>query len=380
MAGRDAPYEVARYGVKGGAPLPVLRTARIVFDVSRQVKEANCTAMDLTGGRALPGTPRSELHSVLLGALDREPPIESCPVSHIESCPPSPCRFFSPCVGVNAFLINYDRNGEDLIVRFEPLTWTVGFSDQLSDLVFITNTLNRVAYVNEMMARRLEQTENKNFPSVSPSAIAEYLGLDETVVDQMAGQALNGVRLKHGFESKDGLHHGDITGAPMRYCGQICGAMWLIHEMPKAAFHDMQALAALSYRMAAMYQHEIRNPLQTVTLACRRDHGTCGDLLDAVDRNIRDITEMLGEHIPPAASTPAPMGNLSATVARAITHAQLRHSSYLLSFDHVVQDFEPCIRYHNSAMRRIFANLFRNAAQARPDAQVRVSYCWTIRY
>lgn len=350
--------------------MPDRRAAQIVFDASLRVRESDAEAMSLSGGRALAGTHLRDLLPHLVGGdIDFLPTLDRVPVSH--------CRQFLTARGLSAWLFHFDGDGQGFVCHFEPLERSVGFAQEADTPIFVTAFRDRVVYTNRALADRLPRGRDVT-ASIRLEEIADFFGMDARIAAHMAHRAGGGETLSHEVEGCGGPTI--IQSAPLRYFGRVCATLWSVHESAGSRAHDREALTALAARLAAMYQHEMRNPLQAVQAAIaimrRRDgDGTYGAMLDVMERNVATLSEILSDRlVPPETHGPKESVLLSAVVSRAIADAKVRQSSHLLSFVHEIPPGEPPIRCHGPGMTRVFANLFRNTAQVRPDAEVRISY------
>ena len=349
--------------------MPQRDTARIVFDAARRVKDANGAALLLTAGRALPGTSRLDIRPKV---LDRQ---ELTPEPEPGEPPVSYCRVFLLPNGPRAMLMNYERSEADMVLRFEPLDWTMEFADLLDEPVFATGADDCVAFINGALRQRLAGS-----PAASPdsaSGILGAFGVEPEVPNDMRAEALRGVPLRHEWGAEDGTQRALVT-SPLRYCGRICGVVWSVHETYPVALRDVHQLAALSYRISTTYQHELRNTLQTakaaIAVARAEDQGANAGLLAMLERSVLEIAERLALHARQAVPARTTLGKVSAVVAWAIADARGRYTTHGLSFEHVAPPDEPDIRLEAAGLRRAFADIFRNGAQAKPTAHVRISY------
>lgn|GEM_PF-5132332 len=356
--------------------MPHSRTGLIVYDGSLRISYCNSSARDLLGESAHVGAHRSEVEP---GEAVQPDPIRQglFPSSH--------CRTLPTPDGPVTFLLNYKTKGHHIMVRFEPLEWTVGFVDQLSDFVLASSPCGVVLYANTKLGERVGIPSLRLVGMTVPT-LAGFGGLDPAVIEEMARGALSGRSLANDFSllrRAGRVMHLTVSSAPLRYCGDICGVLWTAHETVSSESRDAQALSAMWYRMAAIYQHELRNPLQTaqaaVAVARLRDNGACTDLHDILDQAIRSMSEILADHLQPAAGSPAPLCRLSDVASREIGRATLRFGTHLLTFAHAAPPLEPRIRCHMTAMGRVFANLFDNVGNVCPKARVDMSYAWDDR-
>ncbi len=267
----------------------------------------------------------------------------------------------------------------------EPLDSLVEFAEQLTERVLISDPTGCVLYVNQAIRHSLDY---QNAPDVRGTSVVEHAersGMNPDAVRNMMRVALHGGSCREPFLAIDGdlKHHYVLaTATPFRYFHNICAIVWTTRSLPSyEELQDRQALLAIAYRLEAMYQHEVRNPLQTVQAALalirtRVPAGCYADLLDIADRNLLSISEILSTDPLPnqAIRRPLPAARLSSIVDEAIHDATLRQSSCRLTFVHRPQPAEPAVVCDHAGISRVFANLFRNTAQARPDAQVTISY------
>jgi signal transduction histidine kinase len=167
---------------------------------------------------------------------------------------------------------------------------------------------------------------------------------------------------------------------PWRYGGCVCGIVWLAADATDVAEGAQQRTAAVMYRMMATLQHELRNPLQTMQAAVdilRPEVPLQGQrYLNLLSEHIRLIDAELSDQMlfGVQSQTVFVPGRLSEVVAREIERASLRARTAALRFIHQPAADEPAIELHPGSLGRVFANLFRNAAQARADARVEVAY------
>lgn len=351
------------------------KAARILVDAGGRLKDADTMAMELTGGRAVAGADRREVLPPVVGE-----PSDILPTR--ESCPASRCQLFRTAAGPAAWLFHHVYSGDDLVCRFEPLNWRVGLADNLSSIVFVTGTNGWMVYANRALATRLQRAPSLADPAAF-AAVAEVLGIGQRLAASLHALALLGDSSTSEGESRWGPVQVETT--PLRYFGRVCGALWVVHAAVAPGFADRQALAALTWRLAATYQHQLRNPLQTIQAAVSllRTDGEHLDrpaLLEVIERNTIMISEALEGSLPPFdAPSPRSPVLLSSVVAEAIGDAGRRWCTRGLSFSHEVNGAEPAVQCPTAGLARAFATIFRNAAEARANAHVRVSYHWDQR-
>ena len=354
--------------------MPHFGTGLIIYDDALRIVTCNAAARKLLGRAVHVGALRSDVESIV--ELQPDP-------IRLGLFPSSHCRTLPTPDGPATFLINYKAHGRNIVVRFEPLEWTVGFVDQLSDFVLISSPAGGVVYANTVLGKAAGMPR-LSMAGMTVSMLVNYGRLDPVVIEEMVRGALDGRSLTNSFSIARKVRrtlHLTVSSAPLRYCGDICGVLWTAHETVESESRDVQALGAMWYRMAALYQHELRNPLQTaqaaVAVARLRDNGTFAGLFDTLDGAIRSMSEILADHLQPPAGVPAPLCRLSDVVSRVIERAQLRFGTHLLVFAHDTQAVAPPrIRCHMTAMGRVFANLFDNVGKACPEATVGISYGW----
>ena len=342
--------------------------ARVVLDSLGRVAYADDLALRLTEGAAVPATPFERLMPVA-----SVPPIALPPDAERTSH----CRVLLSPGASQPWLVHLARARGCTVCRFGPLWWNVGFADDLQSGVFVTGTSDRVVYANPALRRRAPDPGDSAREGPLDDVLA-VLGVDQPGGRRLLEAARAGLAVSQEVETRDGSCV--LQATPLRYFGETCGALWFCHDAAQSALHDRDALAALAYRLAAMYQHEMRNPLQTAqaALALLRETepgGAVSDLLQVIEHNIILLSDIVADHRlprrPPSAAQPV---RLSSLVARGMAEASARHDGRRLRFVHVTMQGEPSVVCHVGGMARVFANLFRNAAQIRADATVTVSY------
>lgn len=368
---RPAPPNMRR----GGSQPPRTPVGKIAFDSTWHVTSANQDAGVLLQSRRLVGLSRNEIIQRYAGddwspLRDAVPPFSVCRLLHIQDR-------LQPCV----LHASYDEG--EMVVRFQPAD-EVALLDHLSDAAGIMDERGLVMSVNDHFAQQF---------GVCPQ---EVLGCGAVEVlhrfypsPSFTPHLLNLVLSGHPWSETpqlllaDGRRHVlRVRLIPWRYEGCICGIVWLASDVTDIADGVQQRTAAVMYRMMATLQHELRNPLQTMQAAVdvlRNDVSLDGQrFLNVLTEHIHLINTGLSDQMlfgVPAQTVFVP-GRISEIVAREVQRASLRARTASLRLRHHApsRDEEPVIRLHNGSIGRVFANLFRNAAQARDDATVDVRY------
>ena len=355
-------------------PMPA-RTpvGRIIFDEYWCVKRANQDACMLLQARCLVGLSLQEFvrqHAIGLGedVFARPLPLSLCRPLKIGDRA-------QPCV------INLRREERDVVLRFE-VAGEVAFLDHLRDAAGVVDDRGQLVYVNEHFGQQF---------ATSP----------EGVVGRPAVEVLNRFYASPSFTHHllqavlsgqpwaetpqlllaDGRRHVlSVRLIPWRYAGCVCGIVWLASDVTDIADSAQQRTAAVMYRVMATLQHEMRNPLQTMQAAVdvlRGEVTASGQrFLDILAEHIQIINGELSDQMLFGAQSQTAFfpGRLSDVVRREVERASLRARTAELTFLHDQPGREPAIRLHRGSMGRVFANLFRNAAQARANATVEVRY------
>ncbi len=353
--------------------MPNLRTGLIAYDDSLRLVYCNAAAQDLAGEAVPPGA-----HGPMVGLADALRPDPSLQ----DAFPSSQCRVLASPHGPVPYLLNYRKRDGYVIARFEPLAWMVAFANLLRDFVVVTTQNDAVVYANGAL-RRAAGIPSEQWLDLPIANLAAFGGVPSTVVGEMSRAALGGVSLSHEFAISlpPGIEMRlTASSVPLRYYGQICGVLWTAHELVPAETRDAQALSAAGERLVALYQHELRNPMQTVeaalAIARLRDDGRCAELYDLIDREIRTMNDVLSEPPYPSEAAHKTLCRLSDVVTREIKRARLRWGTHLLTFSHDATDTDALLCCDVTAMGRVFANLFDNVAHVRSTATVSVSYAW----
>ena len=159
----------------------------------------------------------------------------------------------------------------------------------------------------------------------------------------------------------------DARGRPYQY-------MAIRHEVTErreaeARLRQQEALARLG-EMAAVFAHEVKNPLAGISGALQvvhsrlpaksRDRAVLGDIQDRIVSLNRMLQELLF-FTRPAAPTPAPAA-LRAVVDEAA--AVLRCDPAMADLAIAIAGDDPIVRLDREQMHRVFLNLLLNAAEA----------------
>jgi len=282
--------------------------------------------------------------------------------------------------GARPAVAHYARDGAGFVVDFEPLEQTFAFTAQILDPVLVTDHRGTLVHVNQAAVDALE-TPPEHFVGHPALFLGAALGLETRAVESMLRQALTGRGVLDDFVLRNGQGRSRrfaIRSSPWRFGGCVCGAIWVSAETTWSEERDPELVSATWYRMSATYQHELRNPLQTmqaaVDLGRLKDDGRNARQFDILDQSVKMMSDFLADQLQPWMGGPAPLCTLSGIAEEEIARSQIRHSTKGLSFHHRPVPAEPKVRAHRSVMTRVFANLFRNVAQARPDASVTVDY------
>lgn len=344
--------------------MPNRRTGVLVYASEGRLVGANAAARELLGDAVQLGAARPDVEGVGGDELPQAGDWPSVSVCRLQPTPRGP----------EAMLFNYRPQGERLVARCEPLEWTVGFADGLRDLVLVTDPGGRVCFANAAWAGRA--LSPPGLVGLSLAELAHLLRGDPTALAAMAAAALNGETLL--LTGERGWPAWIVRSAPLRYCGRICGTLWTGAENAGER-RDRQLLAALEYRLAAVYQHDLRNPLQTLQAAVdlgrlRTGAGTQAEVFDRIETALRQVAEVLQR--PRLEGEPPACCLLSGVVSQEIERARGQFGTHRLRFSHAVPSQEPRVRCPVSGMGRVFANLFQNAGQCCQAGRIEVSYAW----
>ena len=356
------------------APMPA-RTpvGRIIFDEKWRIKRANHDASMLLQARSLVGLSLEEFvrrHAIGLGedAFARPLPLSLCRPLGIGDR-------VQPCV------INLRREEREVVLRFE-VAGEVAFLEHLRDAAGVVDDRGHLVYVNEHFGQQFATSpagvvgrpavEVLNRFYASPSFTHHLL---QAVLSGRSWAETPQLLLADGRR-----HVLSVRLIPWRYAGCVCGIVWLASDVTDVADSAQQRTAAVMYRVMATLQHEMRNPLQTMQAAVdvlRSEVTPSGQrFLDILAEHIQIINGELSDQMLFGAQNQTAFfpGRLSEVVRREVERASLRARTAELTFIHRQPGREPALRLHRGSMGRVFANLFRNAAQARPDAIVEVGY------
>lgn len=278
------------------------------------------------------------------------------------------------------FFVHFSRHDGACAVVFEPAEWSLGFLEQVDEGMALTDERAVIVWANRALGRLLGWAPDQLVGHCADE-VGRALAARSADVDTVVRAALDGRPLADTFAAvlADGRQHTlQVTTSPWRYCGCVCGMLWRASDVTGASESAQQIAAAMWYRLTALLQHELRNPLQTMQAAVdvlRAEPGIRNaQALSVLEQQVQAISEYLGEQLQPPARGLFPLGRVSEVVAAEIDRAALRLTTRALTFTHVPPKREPPVRLHRPSLARVFANLFRNSAQARADAHVVVDY------
>ena len=348
------------------------RVGIIRCDTDWVVKEANSTASGLLGQS---GVAELVLQDRLLSTSRCGQPGRGYPLSRFVPRPGS--RDLA-----DALLVHVATSEDGYVVTFEPAAWSLAILAQLDAAVLATDEAGSIVFVHP---------GDPGLPAVVPASwlgcpVAEasvsYLPADglsmRQIAEVMSGKAeRDHVRLRLA----DGLTHSlSIRRLPWRYRGCSCGILIIVTDVTHVAEALARDSTAMAFQLWHTLQHELRNPLQTMEAAVELLGPVVAGSGALALRVLREQIETMSAYLSdqmlvglPAAGPMSP-GRLSTVVSQEIERASLRLFTAQLTFDHQVMREEPPIRLQGYAMGRLFANLFRNAAQARPDAHITIAY------
>lgn len=344
---------------------------RIVYGEDLRVCAANAAARQWLGIAQPCGLPRDRI---------RPPSLQPDPIAHHA---PLPCSTFLTCAGPDgprSFLAHYRRRARHLAVRFAPCSVEFAFTAKILDPILVTDHLGYLVHANAAAARLLN-APLRALIGMPALALGASLQLDAQVVASMLRDATTGRGMIDDFilAAPDGRsRHFCIRSSPWTFQGAPCGALWLAAETTHSEHRDLPLVSATCHRLAARYQHALRNSLQTMQAAVDvgrlDDDGRHQHIFDVLNQNVRLMNRFLVAQFQPRGDRPAPARQLSALVEEEIERARLRYTTCGLQITHRRPPAEPPIRVQGAEIARVFANLFRNVAQAKPDAHVEVSY------
>ena len=346
---------------------------RIFFDAGWRAVYANAGANALLGVDGLLGRTESEIIRPSRVAPHDATSPALFPASRFRLLRVAEAR-------LRGFLLNYAAQGDGYVLTFEPAEWSLGFLDQVDTGIATTDEQGVIVYTNRALSELLGFAP----PDVlgqSVERIAAAIALRPSDAHLVSTVAAQGRTLTDSFPAhlpgRSGvmLH---IHTAEWRYQGVPCGLIWSARDDTETEDAKRQEAVAFGYRLAALLQHELRNPLQTIQAAVEilrplQPPAAVG-ALRMLEQQVRLISEYLAEQLQPPAPTSMSRQRLSAVVAEEIERSQMRLSTGRLTFRHHPPEHEPLVGMHVGALGRAFANLFRNAAQVRPDACVDIRY------
>lgn len=282
----------------------------------------------------------------------------------------------------DAFLVNVADDDDGYLVTFEPADWSLSVLAQLDAVVLAIDESGQIVFAHPGDPR---------LPPVAPSSLVGrpiadvslgYLPSAGLSMRQIAEVMSGKVERDHvRMRLPDGVTHSlSIRRIPWRYRGCSCGILIIATDATHVADAIAQDATAMTFRLSRILQHELRNPLQTMEAAVELLGSVVGRGGSRPLRVLREQIETMGAYLSdqmlvglPAAG-PMSHGRLSAVVSQEIERASLRLFTAQLTFDHQPPGDEPPVHLWGHAMGRVFANLFRNSAQARPDARITVTY------
>ena len=350
-------------------PKPV---GQLVFDTDWKVVEANASARTLL---------RSGLSHSRQGRSIPAPQVLAQEVAGPQRLPCSRYRVWQLANGRSrGFLLHYSGEGTRYVLHFEPAEWSLGFVDQLQAAVAAVDEQGRVVYINRAASRLLGLAPDAVLGQAAMD-LAKSIALspaDAEALQRLAqtpGPAADAVEVHLPERGHTRLHY---RLSPWHYRGCRCGTVISLFDDPEPEEARRQAALALAYRLGAMYQHELRNPLQTILAAVDvlRAHPDPNPprVLRMIEDQVRLMSDYLADQLQPPQPTKLVWGRLSDVVEAEIDRSRLRLPTRLLTLRNERLPDEPPMRLHPASLGRAFANLFRNSAQARRDA------CITVRY
>ncbi len=282
--------------------------------------------------------------------------------------------------GMRGFLLSYVARGDGCALTLEPAEWSLGFLDQVHTGIATTDERGVIVYVNRALSDLLG-FEPPQVIGQSVERIAEAIALRPADAQLVSTVAALGRNLTDTFAARLPGRPGamlHVHTTEWRYQGVPCGLIWSASDETETEEAKRQEAVAFGYRLAALLQHELRNPLQTIQAAVEilrpMQPPAALRALGVLEQQVRLISEYLAEQQHPPAPASITRRRLSEVVGEEIERSQMRLSTGRLTFRHHTPSEEPPLDMHASAVGRAFANLFRNTAQARPDACIDIAY------
>lgn len=302
------------------------------------------------------------------------------PLRHAQP-PFSMCRRVRLRDGIHACVLHVTSEEGQWLVRFQPAD-ELGLLEHLTQAAGLVDERGRIVSVNGQFCRQFG-VEAERVVGESAVAVLQRFYPNPSLTTHLLDVVLSGEPWAETPQLLlgDGRRHIlQVRLVPWRYGGCVCGLIWLASDATDVAEGAEQRTAAILYRIMATLQHELRNPLQTMQAAVdvlRAEVSERGQrYLNVLAEHIRLIDAELSDQMlfGAQAQTVFVPGRMSQVVAVEIERASLRARTAGLRFQHVPPENEPTVQLHPGSLGRVFANLFRNTAQARPDATVEISY------
>ena len=291
---------------------------------------------------------------------------------HTRSC--SRCLTVETRSERHTLLVNYRWDGEDLVLRFDPLKWIASFCESTAGYVCIADHDHTVVYGNAALARRSQRTEVPILGSRVRDLCAAF-GVDPTVIDHMTERALDGEPLTHEFRSTSGRDLRTTSCAPLRYHERICATIWAAREAPQCendgVWTPRQPSGVSHTREWAILVRRLHD-----AVALSRAQGVTGEVLAAMTEDVHLLAELVGISVD-AAVDPYGFGNLSVAAEIAIATVAVDPETRLLTFNHRAPSAEPTPRCNVMDVARAFREIFRDVAHRHHDAHVVISYAWS---
>lgn len=273
-----------------------------------------------------------------------------------------------------------DGTGFDMV--FEPADWSLGFAEQMETAVCVTDECWNVVYANRA-TEALVGRPSQAICGHSALSAARLLINRPADVEALFAAIAGGDRMLDSYTLKlhGRLRRVRVHTSPWRYRGLPCGVIWVVTDLTDDVEGQRQAATAIWYRVAATFQHELRNPLQTMQAAIDvlRPQLPSEALrpLQLLQQQVYLVGDYLIDQLQPPPPTFLSLGRLSDVVQAEIERAAARLVTHRLQIEHRRLDAEPPIRLHSGSMGRVLANVLRNAGEARPDARVVIAYAAT---
>lgn len=293
--------------------------------------------------------------------------------------PSSTLRLLQLRDGSRCAVLAHFRDAEDRIdAELEPAEPFFRFADNLPLAVAVTDDGGCVCYANgnvrgvygppaALLGRRARELAQRVGEPRTVAAVFTAVSSGRPLADTFP------------FRRPDGSSgRALVRTTAMTYRGFPCGTIWCLIDATDDEHRPLLTSKALWYRTVATFQHELRNPLQTMQavadLLRPRLAPAEGRLLAMLEQQMQMIGEYLSEQLQSPSQVALTVSRLSDVVAEEIARSGLRLTTRALTFAHHRPHHEPRVRIHRGSMARAFANIFRNSAQARADATVDIRY------